>query len=152
MARTRINGKSLKLQIDSNEYNIDVTSASLVRDASTDTADNVVTFADAAAGVDNTDVWYLDVTAVQSTDDATATDGISLHTAIWDAAATTGGDTFAFVLAPHGNATASALQPHYTGTVKVSEGAFPPVGGDAGSTFTFDYRFEVSGAVTKATS
>lgn len=152
MARTRIVGKTLSLSVGGQEYNCDITKAELVRqDADTTDSDSVVTFCDAAAGTSATQEWHLVVTAVQSTDTAGGSNGDSLHTLIWDAADTTGGDEFAFILAPHGNAAPTAEQPHYTGTVVVAEGAYPSLGGEAGSnSFVFEYDFVVkNNTVTK---
>jgi len=47
----------------------------------------------------------------------------------------------AFIIAPQGNATASATQPHYTGTVTVNN--LPPVGLTPGETATFSVQLRV---------
>ena len=58
----------------------------------------------------------------------------------------------AYIYAPHGNATASATQPHFTGTVKI--GPRPSLGGAAGSsnTYVFDTVWEIVTGPTKVTT
>ena len=60
----------------------------------------------------------------------------SFWTVLWDNA----GTEVAYVLKPYGNATPSASQPHFTGEVKIL--AKPPIGGEAGSTWTFEARLD----------
>ena len=154
MARSRIFAKNVKITYGSDELQCDTVSAVLTRaDGEGDETDNTKTFCDPLSGA-NARVWNLNVTALQSTDNDTAADGESLWTAIWDAAETTGGGTFAVVLAPHGNlGSATPLQPNFTFDVKVDEGAFPDLGGSAGGdAFTFDYTFLVDGDVTRVTA
>ncbi len=152
MARNRISGKTLTMTVGSESYECDLISAVLTRAEASDTADTVKTFCEQSSSA-STLVWNLTVTAVQSTDTAAGSDGESLHTLIWDAAATSGGDTFACILKPHGNESPSVEQPHYNFTVKVDEGAYPDLGGEGGpDAFTFEYTFEVDGAVTRDTT
>lgn len=132
---TRIKGKSLSLKVDGTEYMADVSEVML----NNEEADgDVTTFADAAAG--GAVQWFFEGSAIQSTDTA------SFWSYLWDNT----GDEVAYVFAPHGNATASSTQPHFTGSVKV--GSKPPVGGTANETFTFDYRLDCTGEPTKVTS
>jgi hypothetical protein len=67
----------------------------------------------------------------------------------------TAGDEVAFVYAPHGNATASGDQPHFTGTLRVpAQGSFT-LGGEASAdgTFAFDgVRMDIVGDVTLDTT
>lgn len=126
-------GKNLSLTINSVEYNMDATRVELLNEE----ADNdTTTFADVAAG--GAVQWYFEVEAVS--DYATG----SLWAYVWDNA---GDDDVAFTFKPYGNATATANQPHFTGTLKV--GAKPPVGGTAGENFVFEVRFDVNGEPTK---
>lgn len=122
---TRIKGKSLTLTIGGTDYAADATNIVLENE---DADNDVTTFADAAAG--GAKQWFFTMTAVQSTD------ADSLWRYLWDST----GDEVAYVFAPHGNEVASATQPHFTGTVVV--GAKPSVGGEAGSTFTFEVRLD----------
>ena len=144
MARTRIKGKGLSFEFGGEAFECDLVSAVLERGDAPDTGtDGVVTFCDANASSGG-QVWTLSIEAVQSTDTSAATDGQSLHTLIWDTAATAGGGDIAFVFKPHGNAAASVEQPHYTGSVTVPAGGYPSIGGSAGdNSFTWSYQFAV---------
>ena len=133
---TRIKGKSLVFEINSVEYACDVTSVVLANEDADD--QDAVTFCDAASGTSVQ--WYLEVSAI------TSTDADSFWSYLWDNAGTS---SVGFTFAPHGNATASATQPHFTGTVTLP--AAPSIGGEANSTWTFDVRLEVDGTPTKDT-
>lgn len=137
---TRIKANALKLTIDAVDYWADLSSVTLEsEDASTD----VTTFSDAAAGGRRD--FYFTVSGVQSTDTA------SFWMAMW----TNAGDEVAFVYAPHGNASASSTQPHFTGTVRIpAKGSFT-LGGEASAdgTFSFDgVRMDIVGDVTVDTT
>jgi len=144
MARTRIKGKNLTITVNGEEFQCDLTSAVLQKDsAESGQEDTVQTFCEAGTSAAG-QVWYMDTTAIQSTDTATNDDGQSLWRLVWDSASTQGGAELPFVFAPYSNETPSADQPHFTGTLIVDEGAYPAIGGDAGvSTFTWTYRFLV---------
>ena len=111
--------------------------------ASEDAAADVTTFADANAGGSRD--WFFTVSGIQSTDSA------SFWMAMWD----NPGDEVSFVYAPHGNASPSSSQPHFTGTVRLpARGAFQ-LGGDASSdgTFSFDgVRMDIVGEPVKDTT
>jgi hypothetical protein len=141
MPRTRIKGKGLTFDIESVAYECDLISAVLTREsADNNTADGVLTFCDVTTASDG-QVWKLNIEAVQSTDQGTGADK-SLHTLIWEAAVA--GDTIPFIFRPHGNATPTAGQPHFTGSVVVDAGSYPEVGGAAGNdSFTWSYSFAV---------
>lgn len=132
----RIKGAALKLTVASIEYMADVTACSITNE---EADGDVTTFADAATG--GARKYLLNLTGIQSTDAA------SLWSYIWDNA----GDTVAYVYAPHGNATASVSQPHFTGSVIV--GPKPTIGGEAGAqnTYTFDSVWECTAEPTKVT-
>ena len=152
MARTRIKGKGLVFEFDGEPFECDLISATLLREAAdTATADAVTTFCDASTTTDG-NVWKLSVEAVQSTDDGATTADKSLHTLVWDAAVS--GGELDFTFQPHGNAVATATQPHYTGTATIDAGAFPEVGGSAGNdAFIWSYTFSVKdNTVTKTIS
>ena len=142
MARTRIKGKSLTITVNGEEFQCDLTSAVLQKDsAESGQEDTVQTFCEAGTSSAG-QVWYMDTTAIQSTDTASNDDGQSLWRLVWDSA--TGGAELPFVFAPYANAVPTADQPHFTGTLIVDDGAYPAIGGDAGvSTFTWTYRFLV---------
>lgn len=131
---TRIKANALLFEIDGDNYWADFSSVTF---SSEDAAAEVTTFYDASQGGGKRD-FYFTVSGVQST--ATG----SLWKAMWDAA----GDEVAFVYAPHGNDTASATEPHITGTVRIpAKGSFI-LGGEASAdgTFSFDgVRMDVVG-------
>lgn len=128
---TRIKGNKLALTLGSpgTDYWADITEYDLYsEEADTD----VTTFADASEG--GARQYKLKVIAIQSTD------ADSFWRMVWDSS----GTDVAFTLAPHGNATASATQPHFIGTVTV--GPKPNVGGAAGpGAFTFEVDWDVVG-------
>lgn len=129
----KFKGKGLSLTIDSIEYRVDASSVLMdFEDADND----VVTFADLDNGGDKQ--WFFAISAVS--DYATN----SLWSYIWD---NSGDDDIAFVFKPYGNSTASATQPHFTGTLTI--GDRPAVGGEADSTFTFETRFDIDGTPLK---
>lgn len=133
MGSKRILGVGLKLTLDGTDYWADVTSCRITSEDA-----DVTTFEDAAAGGGRK--YMLALSALQSTDSD------ALWSYIWDNA----GDEVAFVYAPHGNESASATEPHFTGTVRI--GNPPDVGGDAGinNTYSFDASWHiVSGKPTK---
>lgn len=137
---TRIKANSLKLTIDGNDYWSDFSSVVL---QSEDASSDVNTFYDASIGGRRD--FYFTVSGVQSTDAAS----------FWRVMWATAGDEVAFVYAPHGNAAASASQPHFTGNLRVpAQGSFQ-LGGEASAdgTFAFDgVRMDIVGDVTLDTT
>lgn len=97
---------------------------------------DVITFEDAASG--GSRQYFLRGSAIQSTESA------SFWRYVWE---NSGQSDVAYTIAPHGNAVASADQPHFVGTLSI--GAKPAIGGEAStsssSAFTFDYEFEIDG-------
>jgi len=67
----------------------------------------------------------------------TSGDSTSLYRVLWD----NYGTEAAFTIAPYGNATPSATQPHYKGTVVFSE--LPPLALTAGEISSFTVALEV---------
>jgi hypothetical protein len=133
---TRIKGRNLVLTLDGDDYAIDASSITLTNE---DQDGEVRTFAD----ITPPKQWFFEIEGIQSTDSG------SLWDFLWD---NDGTEAISFVFKPHGNATASASQPHFTGTVDVK--GKPPIGGSADTTFVFSYRLDlVSGTEpTKVTS
>jgi hypothetical protein len=133
---TRIKANALLLSIDGTDYYADFSSVVLQsEDASTD----VTTFYDAALGGRRD--FYFTVSGVQSTAAA------SFWRSMWADA----GTEVAFIYAPNGNATASASQPHFTGTVRLPPQGSLQLGGEASAdgTFAFDgVRMDIVGDVT----
>lgn len=137
---TRIKANALKLTIDGDDYWADLSSVVM---ASEEAAADVTTFADAADGGSRD--WFFTVSGIQSTDST------SFWMAMWD----NPGSEVAFIYAPHGNASASSTQPHFTGTVRLpARGSFV-LGGEASSdgTFSFDgVRMDIVGEPVKDTT
>ncbi|GAA2082192.1 hypothetical protein GCM10009840_17860 [Pseudolysinimonas kribbensis] len=134
MGSTRIKGTKLKLTIGTPgvDYWGDLSSWKISND---DADKDVTTFEDAAAG--GSKQFKLTGTAIQSTASG------SFWRYVWE---NTGVDA-AFTIAPHGNETATADQPHVIGTLTI--GAKPDLGGDAGNgAYTFDFEFLVVGTPT----
>jgi hypothetical protein len=132
---TRIKGRALSLKLGATDYWADATNVVL---DSEDPA--VLTFYDASTAGRQ---YFFTIDAIQST----ATGSFWSH--VW---ANAGDDNVSFTYAPHGNATASATEPHFTGTLRI--GQKPSIGGTAGvnSTFTFSTRFEINGEPALVTS
>lgn len=99
---------------------------------------DTITFEDAASG--GARQWFLRGSAIQSLASAS----------FWQYVTENSGESVAYTVAPHGNAVASASQPHAVGTLKI--GPKPSFGGEANtsstSAFTFDFEFEVDGEPT----
>jgi hypothetical protein len=123
---TRIKGRNLILSLDGDDYAVDASSITLT---SEDKDGEVRTFAD----VTPPKQWFFEIEGIQSTDDT------SLWDWLWDH---DGDEDIEFIFKPHGNAVATASQPHFTGTVEVK--GKPPIGGAADTTFVFSYRLDLT--------
>lgn len=103
---------------------------------------DVITFEDAAAG--GARQFFLRGSAIQSTAST------SFWRYVWE---NNGEVDVPYTVAPHGNAIATAAEPHFVGTLTI--GAKPTIGGEADtsstSAFTFDYEFEIDGEPTMDT-
>lgn len=132
----RIKGNKLTIAFDSDDYSAHLKSLKLTQgEADSD----FTSFADAAAG--GSYEWTMTGSAAQDTDSD------SFWSMVWD---NTGAE-LPFIVAPHGNTTPTAAQPHFTGTVKI--GVKPPIGGDAGEdVFEFDIEWKCVGDVQKVVS
>jgi hypothetical protein len=89
------------------------------------------TFADVGAG--GARQYFITIESL------TATDSTSWWSFLWDNT----GEEVEFTFSPHGNTTASTNTPIFTGTAVV--GAKPPIGGDAGEEWNFEYRLDLVG-------
>lgn len=123
---TRVTGSALGLTINGTDYWADISKYEL---AASDSDKDVLTFGDAASG--NTATWTLKGEAVISFDTGS----------FWDMVWANAGKTVPFILAPHGNKTATTAQPHFKGQAKIA--TKPPVsseaGEDKGATFEFEW-------------
>lgn len=124
-ASTRIKANSIIFKIGGVDYAYDATKVTL-------------TPGDADGGAPRTfcqpeaeQQWNLDIEGTMSGQAA------SLYRALFAAYET----DVAFIIAPHGNTTPSATQPHYTGTVTVNN--LPPISLDPGQTAVFTVSLRV---------
>lgn len=138
MGSTRIKGNkgTLKLGTPGVDFLPDLSNCVLEADDS----DETLTFEDAANG--GRRAWKFTISGVQSNDSDAA------WTYIWSNT----GLEVAYTYAPHGNASPSTTQPHFTGMLKI--GPKPSIGGEASITgdYTFDYELQVIGEPTMVTT
>lgn len=103
---------------------------------------DTVTFEDAEKGGDRQ--HFLRGAAIQSTQTA------AFWRYVWE---NSGETAVPYTVAPHGNATPTADQPHFVGTLTI--GPKPTIGGEADtsatSAFQFDYEFRIDGEPTMDT-
>ena len=126
----RIKGKSIVFEVDGTEYQGGVSNVTF------SSAVNTLGFGDYEDSLDFT----CAVTGFQDTASA------SFHSWLWDNA----GQSVAITYAPHGNATASANQPHFTANGYAE--VVPNLGGAAGEYFTYDINFILDGKPTRVES
>lgn len=120
--------RKLTLTIDGDEVAPEVSSAVITtKEASSD----FVSFADAAAGGGRE--YALKLKFVQ---DLTTT-------SLWDKVWSQAGDDVAVLVRPYGNSSASASEPHYSGTVTITEPDGDLLGGDADKSTTQRWVTEV---------
>lgn len=132
----RADGKSLSLTFSTVEVNC--VSTSIVLD-NEDADAELVTFGDVVAGNDKR--WYFVVTGLPDYSPGT------WWTLCWETPQYT---PLPYLFKPYGNAVASPSQPHFTGSVMVDRK--PPVGGDAGSVWSFDTRLSCTANPTRVTA
>jgi hypothetical protein len=123
-ASTRIKAQNIKFLIADVEYACDATMVELTLG---DAPGDVQTFCEQRVGGE----WSLGLEGITSGDAA------SLYRVLWE----NFGTTAAFEIAPNGNATASASEPHYTGVVRFNE--IPPLSLNTNETSTFSVTLEV---------
>ena len=107
-ASTRIKASNIVFKIGTTDFACDANMVELTLD---DAPGDVQTFCEVRVGGQ----WTLHLEGITSGDDT------SLYRILWD----NFGTEVAFTIAPNGNATASADQPHYTGTVVFDQ--LPPL-------------------------
>ena len=123
-ASTRITAQNIKFLIADVEYACDATMVDLVLG---DAPGDVQTFCEQRVGGE----WALTLEGITSGDAA------SLYRVLWE----NFGTTATFVIAPNGNATATAAEPHYSGVVRFNE--IPPLSLTTNETSTFSVTLEV---------
>ena len=126
----RIKGKSIIFEVQGTEY------AGGVSNVVFSSAIGTLGFGDYEDSLDFT----CAVTGFQDTAAA------SLHTAIWN----NPGVTLSLTFAPHGNATATVSQPHFTATGYAE--TVPNLGGAAGEFFVYDINFILDEKPTRVTA
>jgi len=107
-ASTRIKASNIVFKIGTTDYACDANMVELTLD---DAPGDVQTFCETRVGGQ----WALQLDGITSGEDT------SLYRILWD----NFGTEVAFTIAPNGNATASADQPHYEGTVVFDQ--LPPL-------------------------
>lgn len=122
-ASTRIKAQNITFKIGTTDYACDATSVSLELG---DAPGDVRTFCEVSVGK----TWTLNLEGITSGDET------SLYRVLWE----NYGTEVAFTIAPHGNATATADEPHYTGTAIFSE--LPPLSLTAGEISSFSVALE----------
>jgi hypothetical protein len=125
---TRIKATNISFKIGATEYNCD---ANLVELTLNDAPGDVQTFCEVRVGGE----WKLQL------DGVTSGDAASLYRILWS----NFGTEVAFTIAPQGNATATASQPHYTGTVVFDQ--LPPLSLNSGDIVKFSVTLSVKNAV-----
>lgn len=128
-----IGTRKLTLTIDGDEVAPEVSTATV---ASKESKSDFVSFADAAAG--GSREYSLKLKFVQD-----AASG-----SLWDQVWSHAGDDLAVVVRPYGNATASASEPHFHGTVTVTEPDGDLIGGDADASTSARFVTEVEWVFT----
>jgi hypothetical protein len=126
----RIKGKSIVFTVEGTEYSGGVSNVTF------SSAVGTLGFGDYEDSLDFT----CAVTGFQDTAAA------SLHTALWN----NPGVTLSITYAPHGNATASPSEPHFTATGYPE--VVPNLGGAAGEYFVYDLNFILDGKPARVTS
>ena len=126
----RIKGKSIVFEVDGTEY------AGQVSNVTFSSAVNTLGFGNYEDSLDFT-------CAVSGFQDTAAN---SLHSELWD----NPGATVTITFAPHGNATPSVSQPHFTATGYAE--TVPDLGGAAGEFFVYDITFILDGKPTRVTA
>lgn len=126
----RIKGKSIVFEVQGTEY------SGAVSNVTFSSAVGTLGFGDYEDSLDFT-------CAVTGFQDTAAT---SLWTALWD----NPGVPLTITYAPHGNASPSASQPHFTATGYAE--TVPDLGGAAGEYFVFDLNLILDGKPAKVTA
>lgn len=126
----RLKGKSIVFEVDGTEY------AGAVKNVVFESAVGELGFGSYEDNLDYT------VTVEGFQDYAAA----SLWSKLWD----TPGASIDLTFAPHGNASATTTQPHFTATGYAE--VIPAIGGAAGEYFTWDLTIILDGKPTKVTA
>lgn len=127
---SRLRGKSIIFELDNTEYQGSVSNVNFTSEVGELGFGNYEDSLDFKCQV----VGFQDFTST------------SLHSELWD----NPGATVNITYAPHGNATASSTQPHFTATGYAE--TLPAIGGAAGEYFTYDVTFILTGKPVRVTA
>ena len=137
----RIGTRNVMLAIDDIDYSDAINKATIT--SKTD-SDAFLSFEAASAG--GARAYQLEMTAAQDAETGS----------LWDLMWNSAGQELPFYLAPYGNDVASTSQPHYSGTVVVSEPDGDLLGGQSNisttAVFTVDLAWDLVDRPTKITS
>lgn len=123
-ASTRIKAQNIIFKIGATDYACDANMVELTLD---DAPGDVQTFCEVRVGGE----WSLQLDGIVSGEDT------SLYRILWD----NFGSSVAFTIAPNGNATPTADQPHYIGTVVFDQ--LPPLSLTSNETSLFSVTLRV---------
>lgn len=133
---TKYDGKNLSFTVDGTQFNADGTSVVMDNE---DGDAGTQTFAELENGVPVD--WFFQLSAL--TDPAES----GFWAMLWENA----GSEVAFVFDPFGAGIApTTSKPKFTGTCKIPRK--PAVGGQAGETWTYDFRIDIIGEPTRVTA
>lgn len=124
-----VGSRLIKLELDGDEFSAELTNARL---APADADQDTVTFAEALAGGKKD--WHLQGTALQDPGDADS---------LWNKVFDHSGETITYTYIPYGNATPSATEPHFTGSIVIGAPDGDFLGGDADSSTTKRQTFDI---------
>ena len=137
----RLGTRLLRVEIDGTEYTAQVSNCRIV---GAEADSDFVTFADAAAGGKRD--YTLAFTAEQNPETT------SLWSLMWDEA----GSTVPVVIMPEGNDDPTVNNPHFSGSVVISEPDGDILGGEANAdptaAFTFEAEWRFTARPTKITT
>lgn len=128
-----IGTRKLTISIDGDEVAPEVSKA-VITSAESDS--DFVSFADAASGGGRT--YKLGLAFVQDAEAAS----------LWDQVWSHAGEDVDVIVRPYGNAVPSATQPHFTGTVTISEPDGDLLGGEADPSTSARFTVEVEWVFT----
>jgi hypothetical protein len=129
----RITAKNIVFKIGVTDYACDVNALSLTLN---DAPGDVMTFCEVRTG----GIWNLQLDGIASGDAA------SLYQILW----ANFGTEVAFTIATHGNAVATASQPHYTGTAVFDQ--VPPLDLSSGEVVKFSVTLSVKNSTHSPSS
>lgn len=135
MAAKAYDGRNLSFTVKSQEFNADGTQVTFEPE---EAEEESVTFAELGAG--RAAQWTINITGLADYGSGT------FWSMLWEQA----GNEISFTFKPYGNNTPSQQQPHFTG--KCIPDLKPPLGGQAGETWTYETALRVTDGPTRKTA